>query len=142
MIDLVKNALSPAEVVAVFENPEHNGLMVVVEDDQLSLAIGKQGKNARLAVRLTKERIDIKSITEIQEMGFDHIAMMAEFEAKLRQESVVEEPIVETDEVIETVETDEVIETVDTDEAIETEEILETDDTEENIEIEEVKTSD
>ena len=142
MIDLVKNALSPAEVIAVFENPNAKGLMVVVEDDQLSLAIGKQGKNARLAVRLTKERIDIKSITEIQEMGFDHIAMMAEFEAKLRQESVVEEPIVETDEVIETVETDEVIETVDTDEAIETEEILETADTEENIEIEEVKTSD
>ena len=73
-------------------------------------------------------------------MGLDHIAMMAEFEAKLRQESVVEEPIVETDEVIETVETDEVIETVETNEAIETEEILETADTEENIEIEEVKT--
>lgn len=88
MIDLVKNALSPAEVVAVFENPENNGLMVVVEDDQLSLAIGKRGKNARLAVRLTKERIDIKSITEAQEKEIDYIALMAEYEAKLRKEAL------------------------------------------------------
>src|SRR5690554_338046 len=83
MIDLVKNALSPAEVVAVFENPEHNGLMVVVEDDQLSLAIGKRGKNARLAVRLTKERIDIKSISEALEKDIDYIALMRSEERRV-----------------------------------------------------------
>lgn len=113
MIDLVKNALSPAEVVAVFENPEHNGLMVVVEDDQLSLAIGKRGKNARLAVRLTKERIDIKSISEALEKDIDYIALMAEYEAKLRKEAIEEvkvEEIAEVETVIEgEVETDEEI---------------------------------
>lgn len=138
MIDLVKNALSPAEVIAVFENPNAKGLMVVVEDDQLSLAIGKRGKNARLAVRLTKERIDIKSITEVQEMGLDHIAMMAEFEAKLRQKAIVEEPIAETEEVIETVDTDEDIET---EEILETADTEETSETEETVEPEEVETS-
>ncbi len=110
MVELVNNALSPAEVNAVFENPNGNGLMVVVDDDQLSLAIGKRGKNARLAVRLTKERIDIKSVTEAHEMGIDYIALMAEYEAKLRLEAVKDvEPVLE---VVETVEDE--VETVDT----------------------------
>lgn len=95
MVELVRNALSPAETLAVFENPKGNGLMVVVDDDQLSLAIGKRGKNARLAVRLTKERIDIKSVSEVFEMGIDYVALMAEYESKLRQESVVIESVVQ-----------------------------------------------
>lgn len=126
MIDLVKNALSPAEVVAVFENPEHNGLMVVVEDDQLSLAIGKRGKNARLAVRLTKERIDIKSISEALEKDIDYIALMAVYEAKLRKEALEKvevEAIPEVETVTEDIVTtdDEVIDEITEDIEVETE---------------------
>ena len=48
-----------------------DGLLVVVPDNQLSLAIGKRGKNARLAVKLTGHKIDIKSESDINEMGID-----------------------------------------------------------------------
>ncbi len=72
--ELVKNALAPAEVTAVLPSPEDNekGLLVVVEPDQLSLAIGKRGKNARLAVKLTNHKIDIKTREEIEEKGYDY----------------------------------------------------------------------
>ncbi len=69
--ELIKNALAPAEVLAVIPNPLKNGLMVIVNDDQLSLAIGKKGKNARLAVKLTNNTIDIKSVSDVAEMGID-----------------------------------------------------------------------
>ena len=55
--ELIKNALAPAEILAVIPNAERRGLMVVVNDSQLSLAIGKKGKNARLAVKLTGSRL-------------------------------------------------------------------------------------
>lgn len=93
MVELVKNALSPAEVIAVFENPNNKGLIVIVEDDQLSLAIGKRGKNARLAVRLTKERIDIKSVSEAAEEGLDYTQLMADYEAKLQAEKLAKETV-------------------------------------------------
>ena len=86
MIELVHNALAPAKVIAVFPNEWHKGLIVVVEDDQLSLAIGRRGKNARLAVRLTKQRIDIKSVSEMKEAGVDYMAKMAEYEEELQSE--------------------------------------------------------
>ena len=57
----VRNALSPAKIVTVFADPEERSAKVVVPDDQLSLAIGKEGQNARLAARLTNYKIDIKS---------------------------------------------------------------------------------
>lgn len=132
MVELVRNALAPAEVVAVFENPDGKGLMVVVDDDQLSLAIGKGGKNARLAVRLTKESIDIKSVTEVTEKGHDYVALMAEFEATLRARVLEEEAAkAVAPEVIEEI-TEDVTETV---EAVEEliEENIETDDVEETI---------
>jgi N utilization substance protein A len=69
--ELIKNALSPAQILAVFPTEEKRGLMVVVEDNQLSLAIGKKGKNARLAVRLTGLKIDIKSRTDVEEKNVD-----------------------------------------------------------------------
>lgn len=70
--ELIKNALSPAEVLAVIPNEARkDGLLVVVPDNQLSLAIGKRGKNARLAVKLTGHKIDIKSESDINEMGID-----------------------------------------------------------------------
>lgn len=57
----VANALSPAHVSKVVVNPENRYATVVVPDDQLTLAIGKRGQNARLAARLTGMHIDIKS---------------------------------------------------------------------------------
>ena len=57
----VSSALSPARVSRVLVNPDDNYATVIVPDDQLSLAIGKEGQNARLAARLTGMHIDIKS---------------------------------------------------------------------------------
>jgi N utilization substance protein A len=59
----VANALSPSQVLSVVIRPEENTAEVVVPDRQLSLAIGKEGQNARLAAKLTGWRIDIKSQT-------------------------------------------------------------------------------
>ena len=96
---LVKNALAPAEVKACFYsnekiNPEltseeieklekrnQRPLVVVVDDDKLSIAIGKRGKNAKLAVKLTNRKIDIKTESEINELGIDIIAEMEAFNA-------------------------------------------------------------
>lgn len=70
--ELIKNALSPAEVLAVIPSEEKKGgLLVVVPDNQLSLAIGKRGKNARLAVKLTGSKIDIKAQSDVDAMGID-----------------------------------------------------------------------
>ncbi|MFV0381771.1 MAG: transcription termination factor NusA [Breznakia sp.] len=69
--ELIKNALAPAEVLAVIPNETKRGLMVIVNDDQLSLAIGKRGKNARLAVKLTNNTIDIKSISDAEAMNIN-----------------------------------------------------------------------
>lgn len=59
--EYVANALSPAKVLAVYPNHEEKVALVVVPDYQLSLAIGKEGQNARLAAKLTNWKIDIKS---------------------------------------------------------------------------------
>ena len=66
---LIENALSPAEVIAVLADPDEKTALVVVPDFQLSLAIGKEGQNARLAARLTGFKIDIKSETQAREAG-------------------------------------------------------------------------
>ena len=66
---LIENALSPAKVIAVMADPEEKTALVVVPDYQLSLAIGKEGQNARLAARLTGFKIDIKSETQARESG-------------------------------------------------------------------------
>lgn len=65
----ISNALSPSEVKYVSINEEEHSALVIVPDDQLSLAIGKRGQNARLAVRLTGWKIDIKSVSEALELG-------------------------------------------------------------------------
>ncbi|MBQ3784187.1 MAG: transcription termination/antitermination protein NusA [Lachnospiraceae bacterium] len=62
---LIENALSPAKVVSVTVNEEEKSAEVVVPDYQLSLAIGKEGQNARLAARLTNFKIDIKSESQV-----------------------------------------------------------------------------
>ena len=79
---LIENALSPSKVVSVTVNEEEKSARVIVPDYQLSLAIGKEGQNARLAARLTGYKIDIKSETQARE------AAMREMEY---EEEVVEE---------------------------------------------------
>ena len=64
--EYVKAALSPATGVSVTQDPTNpKACRVIVPDDQLSLAIGKEGPNARLAARLTGLKIDIKSESQI-----------------------------------------------------------------------------
>ncbi|MDE7063447.1 MAG: transcription termination factor NusA, partial [Lachnospiraceae bacterium] len=66
---LIENALSPAKVISVIADGEEKTAKVVVPDYQLSLAIGREGQNARLAARLTGFKIDIKSETQARESG-------------------------------------------------------------------------
>lgn len=66
---LIENALSPAKVIAVYADPDEKTALVVVPDYQLSLAIGREGQNARLAAHLTGYKIDIKSETQARESG-------------------------------------------------------------------------
>ncbi len=66
--EFVANALNPAHVISVFISEEEKICRVVVPDSQLSLAIGKEGQNARLAAKLTTWKIDIKSQTQVAEL--------------------------------------------------------------------------
>ena len=66
---LFENALSPAKVISVMADPDEKTASVIVPDYQLSLAIGKEGQNARLAARLTGYKIDIKNETQAIESG-------------------------------------------------------------------------
>lgn len=66
---LIENALSPAKVIFVAADEDAREAQVIVPDYQLSLAIGKEGQNARLAARLTGYKIDIKSETQARESG-------------------------------------------------------------------------
>ncbi len=72
--ELIENALSPAKVISVIADDDDKTAKVIVPDYQLSLAIGKEGQNARLAARLTGFKIDIKSETQARESGeFDEL---------------------------------------------------------------------
>ena len=64
----IASALLPAQILAVDIKEEEKFAQVIVPDDQLSLAIGKSGQNARLAASLTNWKIDIKSETQFREM--------------------------------------------------------------------------
>lgn len=76
---LIENSLSPAKVISVVADEDAREAQVIVPDYQLSLAIGKEGQNARLAARLTGYKIDIKSETQAREMGlFDELEEMYE----------------------------------------------------------------
>lgn len=74
----VASALSPADVIEVTTFPGTKNCRVVVPDDQLSLAIGKEGQNARLAARLTGYKIDIKSKTAAAELEQEEVLQDAE----------------------------------------------------------------
>ncbi|MFQ6091881.1 MAG: transcription termination factor NusA [bacterium] len=67
-VTFASRAISPAKVVNVSIDKENHRLLIVVEDDQLSLAIGRSGQNARLAAKLTGWKLDIKSVVEYKSM--------------------------------------------------------------------------
>lgn len=88
---MISNALSPSEGIAVIPNENvKDGLIVVVPDHQLSLAIGKRGKNARLAVKLTNHKIDIKSQSEMDELGIDYLAISEQMQKEYEEEKAKE----------------------------------------------------
>ncbi|MBQ7889225.1 MAG: transcription termination/antitermination protein NusA [Erysipelotrichaceae bacterium] len=123
--ELIKNALAPAQVLGVIPSSDKKSLMVIVEDNQLSLAIGKKGKNARLAVKLTGKKIDIKTQSDVEASGIDWKLAMIEFAAeqqrlarekaaaKLMEEMAREAEEEAVEEVVETVE-ETVVEAVET----------------------------
>jgi N utilization substance protein A len=91
----VANALSPAQVTSVSTSEEDNTASVMVPDRQLSLAIGKEGQNARLAAKLTGWRIDIKSESAVQEAGLA-AAILEEVPAEaVAEEATPAEPVAE-----------------------------------------------
>ena len=77
----IQNALSPAQVLKVDFNEEAHACVVVVPDNQLSLAIGKRGQNARLAARLTTYKIDIKSESSYADYLEEQAALALEAQA-------------------------------------------------------------
>ena len=97
---LIENALSPAKVITVLADPDEKDALVIVPDYQLSLAIGKEGQNARLAARLTGYKIDIKSETQARESGdFEYYGLDEdEDEEVLDTDEDVEEDIDDTEE--------------------------------------------
>ncbi len=82
--ELVSSALSPAKVEKVYINEEDGSAVVVVPDFQLSLAIGKEGQNVRLAAKLCGWKIDIKSHTQFEEAGGEEQLMREREEAAAR----------------------------------------------------------
>ncbi len=103
--ELIQNALSPAQVIAVAvneEDPKSKEAMVIVPDSQLSLAIGKEGQNARLAAKLTGFKIDIKSESQARE-AFGFSTENEEFEyddnVEYDENAVYDEEYVNTDEI-------------------------------------------
>jgi transcription termination factor NusA len=84
---LIENALNPSKVISVVADEEERSAQVVVPDYQLSLAIGKEGQNARLAARLTGYKIDIKSETQARELGlFEDMESYDEYEEDNEQD--------------------------------------------------------
>jgi N utilization substance protein A len=97
----ITHALAPSKVISVNIDEEAHTAYVIVPDNQLSLAIGKKGQNAKLAVRLTGWKIDIKSESEAKEEGIEPVmADDKEFEEIFMNEMISEEETKE--EVIET----------------------------------------
>ena len=71
-VKFIKNALSPAkDVNVIIMDPKENLALAVADGEQLSLAIGKKGQNVKLAARLTKYRIDVKTSEELKNSGIN-----------------------------------------------------------------------
>ncbi len=92
---LIENALSPAKVITVLADDEEKTAKVIVPDYQLSLAIGKEGQNARLAARLTGFKIDIKSESQAREL--EEFAELFEYENGDYEDESYEEEAYEED---------------------------------------------
>ena len=100
--EFISNALSPADIIEVLTNEKNKQSLVVVNDQQLSLAIGKEGQNARLAARLTSWKIDIKSKEDFDKMTdeeIDEILGLNQEEDITIDEELVENPDEITDEM-------------------------------------------
>jgi len=99
--EYITNALSPARIITVEiieESPQKKEALVVVPNDQLSLAIGKEGQNVRLAHRLTGWKIDIKSLFQYEQMQEEYARYQEEHPEIYSEEY---EEAEETQEVIE-----------------------------------------
>ncbi len=109
----IQNALSPAQVLKVDFNEEAHACIVVVPDNQLSLAIGKRGQNARLAARLTTYKIDIKSESSyadyLEEQAALALEAQATAEAAQDQDSTDASVVEALDQAVETLEAEEAV---------------------------------
>ena len=103
-VEYIVNAISPARVVSVdimTDDEETKDALVVVPDDQLSLAIGREGQNVRLAHRLTGWKIDIKSVSQMED---EEAANRSNYDYQEEPEEMEEERAVDSDEIQEEIE--------------------------------------
>jgi len=110
----VKEALKPAEVKGIALNEENRSMIAIVSNEDFSLAIGKKGQNARLAVKLTGWKIDIKTIDEAynQSISFETIKEIERrYSGEDTVEEVVENPYDGVEEVVEETVEEVVVET-------------------------------
>ncbi len=94
----IASALSPAQVLSVELNEEENVATVVIPDKQISLAIGREGQNVRLAAKLTEWRIDIKSASDAEAQRLAEAETLTEAEEEVKEEEAVSEEL--PDEVL------------------------------------------
>ena len=102
IVNFITNALSPAKVSGVLIKEEEQSATVIIPDKQLSLAIGKEGQNVRLAVKLTGWRIDIKSASDAED-ELAELAAEKEAEAEAEAEIEIEEeaaPVAQPEDII------------------------------------------
>ncbi len=93
----IRNSLSPAEINEVYINDKKKQSLVVVREDQLSLAIGKEGQNARLAARLTGWKIDIKSQEEYDKLDQEEIDEILGLNEEDEKNEALNESVEETE---------------------------------------------
>lgn len=124
----ISNALSPADIIDVIVNEKNKQSLVVVSSDQLSLAIGKEGQNARLAARLTGWKIDIKSKEEFDTLSQDDIDEILGLNEV--EDPDIEESVADDEEILDIIDeesegTSESSNIVDDEESLEEDETLE-----------------
>lgn len=98
---LISNVLRPAAVEAVYVDEDNETAIAVVPEQQLSLAIGKSGQNVRLAAKVSKWKIDIKSKTQLEESGFDFDEYDDEDAEEITETEAVEAEVPSVEEVSE-----------------------------------------
>ena len=111
--EYITNALSPARIISVHiyeDSPQRKEALVVVPNDQLSLAIGKEGQNVRLAHRLTGWKIDIKSLSQYEQMQDDYDRYQEEQYQEYEEEQAEAAETTEVSEINEIIEETEIVE--------------------------------